>query len=150
MKKIESAIIETLKQELENIDSISNYSQWILGVSIRKEGTEGRVVGNPKYTARVVIKTSQSPFVDGMDIGFTVPGEDVLIDSDYFENTPEFQGGTVGDSLRWLKELEEIYYLQLDNPYQLELNLGRLKRTLANFTFEDLTTKNMNLINYLY
>ena len=120
MKKIESAIIETLKQELENTDSSSNYSQWILGVSIRNKRTEGSVVGNAKYTARVVVKTNQSPFVDGMDIEFTVPEDDVLIDPDYFENTPEFQGGTVKDSLNWLKRIGEIYYLQLENPFERE------------------------------
>ena len=116
MKKIESAIIEILKQELENTDSSSSYSQWIIGVSIRKERTEGRVVGNPKYTVRVVVKTNQSPFVDGMDIDFTVPEDDVLIDPTYFEHTPDFQGGNIENSITWLKDLGDLIYQQIEEP----------------------------------
>lgn len=94
MKKIKISILETLKKELEHLEPNSNYSQWILGVSIRKERGAERDVGKPGYTARVVVKTSSSPYVDGMDISFTVPQDDVVIDPDYFENTPELQGST--------------------------------------------------------
>lgn len=117
MKKVQDSIVEILRQELEYTDSNSNYSQWVLGVSIRKDRSKNRTIGSPTYIARVVVKTSDSPYVDGIDILFTAPEDDVIIEDNYYENTPEFQGGMVEDSLRWVKELEEVYYLQLENPF---------------------------------
>jgi len=118
MQKIEDAIVEILKQELEYTESNINYSQWVLGVSIKKDRSKDRTIGSPTYIARVAVKTSESPYVDGMDVLFTMPEDDVIIQANYYENTPEFQGGTVESSLIWLKVLEEIYYLQLNNPYE--------------------------------
>lgn len=118
MQKIEDAIVEILKEELEYTESNINYSQWVLGVSIKKDRSKDRVIGSPVYIARVAVKTSESPYVDGMDVLFTMPEDDVIIQANYYENTPEFQGGTVESSLIWLKVLEEIHYLQLNNPYE--------------------------------
>lgn len=123
MRKIKDMIVEVLKEELEHHDADTNYSQWVLGVSIKKERTNDSIVGNPMYLARVVVKTSDSPYVDGMDITFMVPEDDVIIEAKYFENTPEFQGGTEEDSLRWIG-LDEIYYLQLDNPFPKAVDMN--------------------------
>ena len=117
MKKITDSIIEILKQELEQNNSSDNYSQWILGVSIRKERGEDRIIGKPIYTSRVVVKTSESLYVDGMDIIFMVPEDDVIMEANLDEYTPTFRGGTVRDSLNWLRELDDICYLQLKNPF---------------------------------
>lgn len=78
MIKIKEAIVEKLKSELEYFDKDNKYSQWILSVSIRKE-RENRIIVNPKYTARVVSKTNESPYVDGIDIKVTVPEESLSI-----------------------------------------------------------------------
>ena len=116
MKKIQDAITEILKTELEYADKDCGYSQWVLGVSIKKDRSKHRIIGSPTYIARVVVKTNESPFVDGMDVLFTLPEDDVIIELNYYENTPEFQGGSVESSLKWLAKLEDIYYLQLDDP----------------------------------
>lgn len=85
----ERDIVETLKQELEYRDG--DYSQWIVGISIRKLGT-GRAVKEGVYTARVVLQTNESQYVDGMDILFKANGDSIEIDPLYYENTPEYQG----------------------------------------------------------
>lgn len=108
MIKIQDSIVEILRQELEYKDEAS-YSQWILGVSIKKDIGKDRIIGSPTYIARVVVKTSESQYVDGMDISFMVPEDDVIIEANYYENTPDFHGGMVEDSLRWLKQLEDKY-----------------------------------------
>ena len=112
MKKIQDAITEILKAELAYTDTDNNYSQWVLGVSVKKD----RTLGSPTYLARVVVKTNESPFVDGMEVLFMVPEDDVIIEANYYEKTPDFQGGSVESSLKWLAGLEDIYYLQLDDP----------------------------------
>lgn len=114
---MKEAILDILKEELEFTNEDINYSQQVLGVSIRKERGKDRVIGKPIYTARVVVKTSESPYVDGMDIIFMSPEDEVIIEANYYENTPEYQGGSVVDSLNWLRILEDIYYLQLENPF---------------------------------
>ncbi|WFA09517.1 hypothetical protein [Tissierella sp. Yu-01] len=118
MAKIEKAIIKILKEELEFTNKGTNYSQWVLGVNINKISAKDKVTGNPIYIARVVVKTSDSPYVDGMDIVFMAPEEDIIIEAKYYEKTPEFQGGTVEDSIEWLMKMNGIYYLQLDNPFE--------------------------------
>lgn len=116
MTKIKDSIVEILKQELEHQEEDSNYSQWVMGVSIIEDRATNNIAEKPIYIARVIVKTSESPYVDGMDISFMIPKEDVIIEANYYENTPEFQGGTEEDSLKWLG-IEDIYYLQLDNPF---------------------------------
>lgn len=109
----ERDIVETLKQELEYRDG--DYSQWIVGISIRKLGN-GRAAKEGVYTARVVVKTNESPYVDGMDILFKASGDSIEIDPLYYENTPEYQGGEVGDAVRWLEKNGETVYRQIGEP----------------------------------
>jgi hypothetical protein len=63
MNSIKSKIIAQLKEVLE-FDSASG-TQWLLGVSIPEtlKSQEALIV-------RVVVKTNESPLVDGMDIDF--------------------------------------------------------------------------------
>ena len=117
MAKIERDIIEILKNELEFTNEGTNYSQWVLGVNIKRTDEKDKATGNPTYITRVVLKTSESPYVDGMDIAFTVTDGDVTMDANYYEETPELLGGTVEDSIEWLMKVNGIYYLQLDNPF---------------------------------
>ncbi|WP_303859848.1 hypothetical protein [Alkalibaculum bacchi] len=112
MTKISDSIVEILREELEQHDSLGDYSQWVLGVSIIKKGAD------QIYIARVAVKTNESPYVDGMDIFFMEAEDEVVIEVNYFEKTPVFNGGTVEDCITWLKELNDICYLQLQDPYQ--------------------------------
>ena len=116
-QKVKDSILEILKKELEY--QKEGYSQWVMGVSIIKE-KETAPANIPRYVARVIVLTSESPYVDGMDIVFTNSNDNVDIDHNYYENTPEFQGGTQLDALRWLRELGEEVYTQIENPYILK------------------------------
>ena len=90
------------------------------------------------YTARTLIKTSESPYVDGMQINFMMLEEDVIIGANYYENTPEFQGGTQLDALRWLRELGEEVYTQIENPYLLKEYMKNLESILKEYDFHNL------------
>ena len=113
-QKVKDSILEILKKELEY--QKEGYSQWVMGVSIIKE-KETAAANIARYVARVIVLTSESPYVDGMQINFMMLEEDVIIGANYYENTPEFQGGTQLDALRWLRELGEEVYTQIENPY---------------------------------
>jgi len=65
-------------------------------------------------TARVVVKTNESDLVDGMDISFTL---EPIIDPSYYENSPDYMGGTIEDSVHWLKHHGKIVLEQLDDPF---------------------------------
>ncbi|OHW61865.1 hypothetical protein EUAN_16280 [Andreesenia angusta] len=101
-KSWERDIIETLKQELEYRDG--DYSQWIVGISIRKLGAD-RITREVIYTARVVVQTNESPYVDGVDILFKSNGDSIEIDSLYYENTPEYQRCEVDDAVEENEEM---------------------------------------------
>lgn len=116
MSKIKDRIVLILRQELEHQEEDSDYSQWVMGVSIRENQSIDNPVEKPMYLARVVVKTSESPYVDGMDISFMMVDGDIVIDPIYYENTPEYQGGTEEDALSWLG-VEDIYYHQISNPF---------------------------------
>jgi len=115
MTSIESAIVEKLKAELERQEE--EYCQWILGAAIKKK-RRGLVPGEPNYTARVVVKTNESIYVDGMDIEVKIVENEAVLAPDYFENTPEYQGGEIVDAINWMKNLADICYLQFENPYK--------------------------------
>lgn len=108
MSNIKTEIIEQLKQDLEYKSDA--YCQWLMGVSI-----PGKSNSEESVTVRVVVMTNESPFVDGMDIDFTVG---TIIDPEYYKFSPEFMGGTVKDSLIWLQSHGEIILEQLENPFE--------------------------------
>lgn len=133
-----NTIVELLKEELEITDEANNYNQWVLGVSVREDFSKTRVLENPYYTVRVVVKTSDSPYVDGMDISFWIQNGEVQMDPEYFENGPDFQGGTVTGAISWLEQLANIYYLQVANPHQVDLYLTRLENAIKTYSFTNL------------
>lgn len=116
MSKIKDSIVKILRQEMEHQEDDTDYSQWVMGVSIKEVKGNDSLVDKPIYLARVVVKTSESPYVDGMDISFMMQNDDVIIEANWYANTPEYQGGSEEDSIKWLG-IEDIYYLQLDNPF---------------------------------
>lgn len=91
-----------------------NYSQWIFGLSIKKVT---KLNQDPIWIARVAVKTSESPYIDGMDINFMIVNAGIIIEASYYENTPDFQGGSDEDCIQWLKGHGTIFYLQRANPY---------------------------------
>ena len=71
-------------------------------------------------TARVVVKTSDSEYVDGMDIAFSL---EPIIDPNYYQNSPDYHGGSIEDSQPWLKKHGKVILEKMDNPFET----GRLK-----------------------
>ena len=95
MTKFEKTIIKQLKDDLEY--QLEDYAQWVVGVSLpRCIDLMDQVL-----LVRVVVKTSESELVDGMDISFSL---EPIIDSDYFENGPDTMGSSVEDSIDWLND----------------------------------------------
>lgn len=147
--KIKDQIVEILKQKLQQDED--GYNQWVMGVSIKKNRTKGKLIENPNYTVRVVVKTNESIYVDGMDIEFTVVDRKALIDELYYENTPDLIGSPVRDSIKWLLELnQEIYYIQQLNPYEIDNCLDRLKDLINEYFFIDLMEYTLENIIDLY
>ena len=111
MTDFEKKIIKQLKEQLE-FDSPS-YSQWLLGVSLPTiiEQKDHHLT----LTARVVVKTNESDLVDGMDISFTL---EPIIDPNYYQNSPDYHGGSIEDSQPWLKKHGKVILEQLDNPFE--------------------------------
>ena len=110
MKETKNLIVKAVRENLEYTDEI--YSQWVLGLSVKKV--------DKSFDIRVVLKTSESPYVDGMEISNVLVKDDTVFLSDYFENTPDLQGGEVKYALAWLKNLGEVCYIQLDDPLKGE------------------------------
>ena len=109
MTRIQETLLDLLKEELEYEDRDRDYNQWILGLSMKDK------------LARVVVKTNESPYVDGMDIGYTVnrnkiKGDQVSLEESYYENSPSLVGSPIKDALAWLEKHGEICYLQIHNP----------------------------------
>ena len=114
MTDFEKKIIKQLKEQLE-FDNPS-YSQWLLGVSLPTiiEQKDHHLT----LTARVVVKTNESDLVDGMDISFTL---EPIIDPGYYENSPDYMGGTIEDSVHWLNHHGKIVLEQLEDPFETRI-----------------------------
>lgn len=56
--------------------------QWLMGLSIKLEESG-------KHRLRVVVKTSESPYVDGMEIDFQVIKGQIELEPSYYENSPD-------------------------------------------------------------
>ena len=115
MTDFEKKIISELKQALEFKEINSDYSQWLQGVSLPT--IIERKNNHLSLTARVVVKTSTSDLVVGMDIDFTL---EPLIDPNYYENSPNFMGGSIASSQVWLKSHGKLILVQLVNPFEKE------------------------------
>ena len=113
MAKLEEKIIEELKLALEYQEPTGDYAQWLMGVSIpsviEKKNDQWVI------TARVVVKTSDSEYVDGMDIDFSL---EPIIDPNYYQNSPDYHGGSIEDSQPWLKKHGKVILSHLENPFE--------------------------------
>lgn len=117
MEKIKEEVVKILKKEMEFSES-DNYSQWVLGVSVKKDARvedEGRTI--IVLSIRVAVKTNLSPYVDAAEITGVALDEKVTLASDYFEQTPEVQGSEVIPAINWLGELKgSVDYINLVDP----------------------------------
>ncbi|OFV71722.1 hypothetical protein [Acetobacterium wieringae] len=102
-------IISQLKNALERQEPGTNDHQWIMGISINDDRKQCVIV-------RVVLKTNGSPYVDGMDILFDKTSDQLTMDPNYYQNSPDFMGGTVTDSFKWLRNHGDLIYQQMDDP----------------------------------
>jgi len=105
-------IITQLKNALERQEPGTNDHQWIMGISINDDRKQCAIV-------RVVLKTNGSPYVDGMDILFDKTSDQLTMDPNYYQNSPDFMGGTVTDSFKWLRNHGDLVYQQMDDPYAI-------------------------------
>jgi hypothetical protein len=101
-------IISQLKNALERQEPGTNDHQWIMGISINDDRKQCVIV-------RVVLKTNGSPYVDGMDILFDKTSDQLTMDPNYYQNSPDFMGGTVTDSFKWLRNHGDLIYQQMDD-----------------------------------
>ena len=122
---VRNQVISILKKEMNYTDPLDNYSQWLMGVSLQKN--EAQVNEDVSYTARIVTKTNQSPFVDGMDIEFTEKDHKMIIDPLYYENSPNLMGSPIRASIEWMCKMGDIIYLEQIDPHKEELYFERLK-----------------------
>lgn len=109
MNQKTETIITQLKNALERQEPGTNDHQWIMGISINDDRKQFAIV-------RVVLKTNGSPYVDGMDILFDKTSDQLTIDPNYYQNCPDFMGGTVTDSFKWLRNHGDLIYQQMDDP----------------------------------
>ena len=124
MATLEQKIIEKLKLALEYQEPTGDYAQWLMGISLPSviERKNDQLV----ITARVVVKTSDSEYVDGMDIAFSL---EPIIDPNYYQNSPDYHGGSIEDSQPWLKKHGKVILEQLDNPFVA--TVGNLEAVLV-------------------
>lgn len=104
-------LIKLLRGEFEHREEYHGKveSQWLMGVSLRQESSA-------EYLVRVTVKTSESPYIDGMDIKVSLMNDKLQLIENYFENTPELLGSPEEDVINWHRKLGELIYLQLENP----------------------------------
>ena len=50
----------------------------------------------------------------GMDIAFSL---EPIIDPNYYQNSPDYHGGSIEDSQPWLKKHGKVILEQMDNPF---------------------------------
>lgn len=109
-------VLHQLKQELELKDLERKCEQWVLGISIREEGSA--------LIARVAVAVSDTDLVDGMDIVFTIADNGLLMDADYWEQAPDFEGGTVTSALDWLMKGGSLIHFSIQPPEIYHRTLG--------------------------
>jgi hypothetical protein len=82
-------------------------------------------VGTPTHIVRIVLRntwpTGTLPYVDGTDVYVTVSTEhqtaDFIWEDVWIEAEPKYHGGTVGDSLEWVREMFEPFHTQIIDPF---------------------------------
>ena len=108
-------LIQLLRNEFEHSEEYKGKveSQWLMGVSLTRVSSRET---SAEYLVRVTVKTSSSPYIDGMDIKIFLEDNKLHLEEDYFENTPELLGSPEEDAVKWHRKLGELIYLQLENP----------------------------------
>ncbi len=112
MNEVEKLILKALQKELNCFDPKGDYAQWVMALAVRPEEES-------KYFARVLLKTSTSPYVDGTDIRVDVDlsGAFATLREEDLEAGPIYHGGPEKEGLLWLEELGKTCYLQQTNPF---------------------------------
>ena len=115
-KALIDEIIRALKDELE-FDDDCGYTQWVMAVGL-KETSKGT------YLARTVIKTNQSPYVDGTDITVRIIEDgNIEIDQAYIGEAPILHGSEIDSSIKWIEEVNLFCYIQPEDPFGNENNM---------------------------
>lgn len=116
MKYQAKQVMMQLRQELELKDLKRDCEQWVLGVSIRQE--------SEALIARVAVAVSDTDLVDGMDIRFDETDGGVVMDAEYWEQAPDFEGGTVSSALEWMQSGGVLIYFSALPPEQYGNTIG--------------------------
>ena len=132
-------VVKALRSEFELREE--DYDQWVLGVSCleKQEGTQ-------EFIVKVVVHTSESIYSDGMEMTVSAVDDEVKLEEDFFEKTPDLMGSPVKDAINWLREYK-IIYLQLLNPYEFNVYLERLKDIIGEYSFKTLAEYNLESNN---
>ena len=114
-KDWQAELINLLRSEFEHSEEYKGKveSQWLMGVSLTRVSSRET---SAEYLVRVTVKTSESPYIDGMGIKVYLEDNKLHLEEDYFENTPELLGSPEEDAVKWHRKLGELIYLQLENP----------------------------------
>lgn len=110
--RIKDELIDILRNEFnrkEEWEGELEY-QWVMGISIKFKAEGVNLL-------RVVVKTSESTYVDGLQTYFMIIEELIELDPSYYENGPDLMGSPEATSIKWLSELGEIIFLERENPY---------------------------------
>jgi hypothetical protein len=84
--------------------------------------------GFPTHIVRLVLRntwpTGTLPYVDGTDVYVIADSDsqtaDFIWQDEWIEAAPKYHGGSVGDSLEWLREMSEPFYSQFTDPFLSE------------------------------
>ena len=132
-------IVKALRSEFELKEE--DYDQWVLGVScLEKEKA------TQEFIVKVVVHTSESIYSDGMEMTVYIIDDEVKLEENFFEKTPDLMGSPVKDAINWLREYK-IIYLQLLNPYEFNVYLERLKDIIGEYSFNTLNEYNLESDN---
>ena len=80
----------------------------------------------PTHRVRVVLRTTDAqtgtnPYVDGSNFFLAVDEQqqtaDFVWEDESFGDAPLFHGGDVASAVRWVKELDEPFHVQLKDPF---------------------------------
>ena len=132
---LKDQIVKLLRAELEYVEGSHKdgtyYSQWVMAVSIKE-------VSKASYLARTVIKTNQSPYVDGTDITVNIIDGQAELDLSFAEEEPIFHGGEIVASIRWIENVNNFCYIQPEDPFAMESYKDRLISAIDGYSFMDL------------
>ncbi|EFM09532.1 hypothetical protein PaecuDRAFT_3579 [Paenibacillus curdlanolyticus YK9] len=133
MNFLENRVLPLLHEQFSHNGLEESYQQnvWVMAASVAPYllSPYPHDVSNrspiPTHTLRVVLRTTDefgtNPYVDGTEIYLNVDEETntaglVWVDL-WEEGSPIFHGGTIVDALKWVRGLNEPFYIQLEDPF---------------------------------